>query len=291
MSNKNTSLTIEGLATALHLKKTGNTHLGTCPVCNYPKAFNVSSKQGKALLYCHACNATFTEFRQALASMGIGVSSGPIPSIQAKTPQVSNTGKPNTTAFALKVWQGTQPIEHTPAMAYLKSRELNPPYPPALRYHANLYHSPSKQYYPALVALVRDCGGMPKAIQRIYLTPQGQKAHVEPCKMSLGNIAKCSVQLGNAQATLIVSEGIETGLTMQQVLGYPAWAALSTAGMKSLVIPPVVEHVILAVDHDPAGIAAANQAAQRWLDQGRRVQKLMPPKPKQDFNDVLRGAC
>jgi putative DNA primase/helicase len=291
MTTLNTPLSIEGLATALHLKKAGRTYLGTCPVCNYPKAFSVSSKQEKALLYCHACNATFAEFRQALALMGFSGGANPTPTPYRVGPKALKPNKsPDRTALALAIWQQTQPLEDTPAMAYLQGRGLNPPYPEALRYHGHLYHNPSQQHYPTLVALVRNDEGMPKAIQRIYLTPQGQKAPVEPCKMSLGSLAQSSVQLGPAQQTLIVSEGIETGFSVQQALGHSAWAALSTSGMQTLVLPPIVKHVILAVDHDPAGIEAANNATDRWLTQGKRVQCVLPPTPKQDFNDVLREA-
>jgi putative DNA primase/helicase len=71
----------------------------------------------------------------------------------------------------------------------------------------------------------------------------------------------------------------------------PAWAALSTSGIKALLLPPVVRTVIILADHDVngAGERAARAAAERWLAEGLRVQLAMPPEPGSDFNDVLVG--
>ena len=68
-------------------------------------------------------------------------------------------------------------------------------------------------------------------------------------------------------------------------------AALSTSGLVSLILPPIVRLVLIAADHDTngAGERAARAAAFRWLGEGRRVRIAMPPEPGSDFNDVLAG--
>jgi hypothetical protein len=75
--------------------------------------------------------------------------------------------------------------------------------------------------------------------------------------------------------------------------GWPAWAALSTSGIASLILPPLplAATVVILADNDPSGAGerAAHTAAQRWLAERRRVRIAMPPEPGTDFNDVLRG--
>jgi DNA primase len=46
--------------------------------------------------------------------------------------------------------------------------------------------------------------------------------------------------------------------------------------------------VVIAVDNDAPGKAAAARAAARFRAEGRRVQFAMPDRPGDDFNDVLR---
>jgi putative DNA primase/helicase len=52
-----------------------------------------------------------------------------------------------------------------------------------------------------------------------------------------------------------------------------------------------VRTVIILADNDAnaAGERAARAAAERWLDEGRRVRIAMPPETDSDFNDVLLG--
>jgi putative DNA primase/helicase len=92
----------------------------------------------------------------------------------------------------------------------------------------------------------------------------------------------------------MVAEGIETCLAAMQstrLPGWaaPGWAALSTWGMKALVLPPVVREIIILADHDAdgAGERAARVAAERWLSEGRQVRIAMPPDPDTDFADLL----
>jgi putative DNA primase/helicase len=118
------------------------------------------------------------------------------------------------------------------------------------------------------------------------------QATIEPCKRSLGPIGGGAVQLASAAETLMISEGIETGLSAQIACALPCWAALSTSGMSALVLPSAVLTVVILADNDPngAGERTARTAAGRWLAEGRRVRIAMPPEPGTDFNDVLLGS-
>ena len=86
----------------------------------------------------------------------------------------------------------------------------------------------------------------------------------------------------------MVGEGIETCLAAMQATGSPAWAALSTSGLRSLDLPREVRDVIVLADGDEAGEAAARDCALRWKRQGRRVRIARPPNGM-DFNDMLMG--
>ena len=46
----------------------------------------------------------------------------------------------------------------------------------------------------------------------------------------------------------MIGEGIETCLAAMQATGHPAWAALSTSGMRSLALPDEVRNVIVLAD-------------------------------------------
>ena len=94
-------------------------------------------------------------------------------------------------------------------------------------------------------------------------------------------------RLDPAAATLVVTEGIETGLAVRRTTGYPTWAAISAGGLKDLVVPPTVELVAIAADHDTnkVGQGAARALAERLLREGRRVKICIPETPGTDWAD------
>ena len=84
----------------------------------------------------------------------------------------------------------------------------------------------------------------------------------------------------------MVGEGIETCLAAMQATGQPAWAALSTSGLRTLDLPRDVRDVFVLADGDEPGEAAASECAWRWKREGRRVRIARPPQGM-DFNDLL----
>jgi hypothetical protein len=64
------------------------------------------------------------------------------------------------------------------------------------------------------------------------------------------------------------------------------WPTLWAGGIKNLVLPPVISHVAICVDHDAVAAAAVAAAAQ-CLANGHRLRIALPPKPGADFNDIL----
>jgi hypothetical protein len=141
-----------------------------------------------------------------------------------------------------------------------------------------------------MVALVvRGLDGAPAAIHRTFLARSGVgKAPVTPARMMLGPCRGAAVRLGSPRRLLLVGEGIETCLAAMQASGYPAWAALSTSGLRALNLPADVNDVVVLADGDPAGEAAAGDCASHLNREGRRIRIARAPWGY-DFNDVLLG--
>jgi phage/plasmid primase-like uncharacterized protein len=137
-----------------------------------------------------------------------------------------------------------------------------------------------------MVASVGDKDGNFKSIHRTYLRDDGKgKADVSPNKMMLGATKGFSVHLAKAGEVLAVCEGIETGLSVQEMFNLPTWAAMSAGGLEQLVLPalPLAQEVLIACDKDEVGLQSGEKAAWRFMKQGRQVRMALPEG--NDFND------
>ncbi len=83
-----------------------------------------------------------------------------------------------------------------------------------------------------------------------------------------------------------LTEGVEDGLAVMQMIGEPAWAVLGTSGFKTVELPEHIRQVILAPDGDDAGQAVIQEAARRLAGQGRDVRAAKLPDGR-DWCDVL----
>jgi putative DNA primase/helicase len=193
-------------------------------------------------------------------------------------------------AQANRTWNKAQEPRETPAAAYFLGRGLDITLLHSLRYAASLRRCDGT-YGPAVVARVDDVKGGLVAIHRTWIGPDESGVWRRLDRKAMGPSRGGAVRLAPAAETLMVGEGIETSAAAMLVVGMPAWAALSTSGLISLVLPSIVQQVILLADHDASGAGerAAHKAAQRWLTEGRMVRIAMPPQPDTDFNDILLG--
>jgi putative DNA primase/helicase len=288
-------MTAETIAKALGGHRAGATWMARCPVHDdrAPSLSISSGKDGKVLVRCHAgCDQR--DVIATLRKRGLWETTGRTLGRFARKYQSRVPDEPEADALkrseaALAIWQSSQQAEGTPVEAYLRSRGLNLPASPALRFHAGLKH-PSGGVWPAMVALVTLGGtGSPIAVHRTFLARDGGgKARVNPAKMMLGPCRGGVVRLGAPGDVLMVGEGIETCLAAMQATGNAAWAALSTSGLRSLDLPRDVRNVIVLADGDEPGEAAAQDCARRWKREGRRVRIARPPQGR-DFNDLLKG--
>jgi len=184
----------------------------------------------------------------------------------------------------------TRSATGTAVETYLRARGLTVSIPDVLGF-AILWHRPTRQYLPAMVASVHRWPDLqPVAVHRTFLTPDGRgKANVPDPKLSYGPIRNAAIQLASPDHRLLVAEGIETALSGQQEAGIPAWAAISASNMIGLSLPelPFAREIVIAADNDPAGLSAARRAAAKWSNEGRIVRIAVPPEGL-DLNDVLQ---
>ena len=206
--------------------------------------------------------------------------------------QISTTIEPD--ASALAIWKASQPINGTLGDQYFRSRGISLSLPPSLRFHPSLSYfdgSPNSIYLPAVVSAVQAPDRRIVAIHRTYLDPRGErKAQVSTPKKMLGPTRGGAVRLAAAGERLLVGEGLESALSAMQATEIPGWAALSTSGLRALVLPDVVREIVIAADGDQPGELAAQEAAERWTAEGRKVRIARPPAGM-DFNDVLMAGA
>jgi hypothetical protein len=195
------------------------------------------------------------------------------------------------TEIARHIWSAARDARWSPVVRYFASRGITISPPPSLRWAPACPH-PSGLHLPAMLARIDNIDGELIGVHRTFLRPDGSgKADVEPVNAMLGHAATGAVRLAPAAETLLIGEGIETCLAAMRATAMPSWSALSTSGMASLALPPLVRAVVILADNDDngAGQRAARTAAQRWLAKGRRVRIAVPPEPGTDFADVLAG--
>jgi hypothetical protein len=226
--------------------------------------------------------------RGLIVGGGAFVAPDPMAAMRRRAEQAAETAKRSARAQAL--WREALPIHGTLADTYLRGRGISCPLPDTLRFAPQCWHVTGKRL-PAFVALVE--GGDGFAVHRTYLRPDGAgKAEVEPAKAMLGAVAGGAVRLVEAPGPLVVTEGIETALSLAcGLLRAPGaiWAALSTSGLRGLRLPVQACQLTVAADGDGAGREAAVALAERADALGWSVA-LLPAPDGQDWNDVLRGS-
>ena len=281
------------IATALEGRREGHQWRCRCPIHGGSSLLVRDGDAGRILVFCHGgC-----EPRDVLAELRrSGLLSGPSENYQLP-PMRRNDRRDEAarTARALAVWREARPADGTIVETYLANRRLAPPPPQDLRFHPSCPH-PSGANLPAMIGVVEHVDHGPTAIHRTFISAEGSgKAAVEPDKASLGPVVGGAVRLAQARAGqwLLVAEGLETTLSVMHACALPGWAALSAGGIKSLVLPPSANMVVICADNDANGVGqrAANAAAERFLAEGRRVRVALPPTSGLDFNDLLRGGA
>jgi DNA primase len=116
------------------------------------------------------------------------------------------------------------------------------------------------------------------------------KAAVPKAKLSLGRVSGGAIRLAPCAASLVVCEGLEDGLTLQQELGRAVWVAAGASMLPSMAFPPNVRSVAIGGDNDEAGRMSARKAADSFARRGIESRVFFPVDAK-DFNqELMEGA-
>jgi len=288
-------MTAETIAKALGGHRAGATWMARCPAHDdsSPSLAISAGPNGKVLVRCHAgCDQR--DVIAALIERGLWDATGKRPGGISRKHRKTFEREPDPdakarTEAALAIWRASQDLAGSLAETYLRSRGIALSPLPGLRFHPGLKHA-SGDTWPAMVALVvLGETGEALAVHRTFRARDGHgKAPVDPPKMMLGPCRGGVVPLGEPGDVLMVGEGIETCLAAMHATGKPAWAALSTSGLRALDLPRAIAEVIVLADGDEPGEAAAQHCARRWQREGRNVRIARAPNGM-DFNDLLKA--
>jgi DNA primase len=277
------------IAPHVRLVRAGREWKACCPFHeDRTPSFTVNDDKG--FYHCFGCGAhgDLFDFIQAIERVGLRQAAERVvhlPVVFRPKPALDDSDR---TAEALTIWRQAVPIKGTLAEMYLRSRRLICALPESLRF-ARLPYGKRGPMHPCLVALVASAQDCATGIQRTYLNASGTgKANVPKQKLSLGRIRGGAIRLAPAAGELVVCEGLEDGLTLQQELGVATWVAAGVGNLRTLDLPAGVRAVVIGADADASGMAGARAAAERFVAEGRKVRIIQPYSGFKDFNDELR---
>jgi phage/plasmid primase-like uncharacterized protein len=216
----------------------------------------------------------------------------------------SGMGYVEDTANRLRIdmlWRETMP-DNGIISNYLKSRGLSGRVPLGLRLHPDLPFYTREGVvtgtFPAMCAPVQNGQGKMVSIHRTYLSPDGSgKADVEQAKKLLppvypGAASAAHIRLGPIQSHINLTEGIETGLAVQEKTLVPTLAAISAGGLERFQPPAGVRTIEIWADNDisEAGQRSSARALRALTAQGYIVAVSLSPEPGTDWLDTFHPA-
>lgn len=208
---------------------------------------------------------------------------------------VLKDGDAERSRIARNIWNSSSPTEGTPAAAYLEGRGLPIEFiaqQEDLRFH-RLSFDHSTRKHPALIAAARNREGEVVAIQRIYLTEDGEKLAPD-CKRTLGVAKGAAIRLTGLNAKvggtdhIHICEGVEDGASIAGLIeDATVWVSMGASNLANLDLPPACTTVTIATDNDDAGERAAERASAAFIKAGKQVLLYSPPAPFKDWNEYL----
>lgn len=277
---------------SVKLQRAGHEWKGCCPF-HPDRSPSFTIFAGGTRFYCFGCGAggDVLDFVRRLQGIGLRdaaaiLTGGDIPKGALPPPIAEKSG--NTPA-ARAIWEASQPIGGTVAETYLRGRCLHLSLPDSLRFAA-LPYGTRGPVHPVMVAAIVDVSGELIGIQRTFLKLDGSaKLAVAKPKLSLGRVSGGAVRLAPVAGSLIVTEGIEDALTVQQELGLTTWAAAGAGMLHKMQFPPLVSSVAIGGDADDAGRDAARRAATVFANHRGIEASVFFPTIAKDFNAELMG--
>lgn len=238
---------------------------------------------------CRTLRETLNEARRFLSL--------PMPPPGEERPQQRTKVPTGTPEAARRLNAAAKPIANSLVRTYLASRQITDLAGcEALRFHPHCWYRASDEddpdvrpTWPAMIAAVTDPGGSVTGVHRTWLALDGKdKAPVAYPRRAMGHLLGNGVRFGRSGPVMMAGEGIETMLSLRQVMpAMPAIAGLSAAHLAAILFPAGLRRLYVARDDDPAGAGALKTLTGRAILAGIEV---IPFEPRLgDFNDDLRA--
>ncbi|MDP1649585.1 MAG: toprim domain-containing protein [Rubrivivax sp.] len=255
----------------------------TCPDCGRSerdRTLGVTVEAGRGVAHCFRCGYVETLRDERTERRPGKPVSRPVAPLKRET----------LSQYGLELFGACIEVHSTIGEQYLLARGcVIPPADGDLRFHPALRH-PSGYVGPALVALVTHAVTRePMTLHRTWVRADGTKADCDPPRLLLGGHVKKHgvIRLWPDECVtygLAVAEGVESALSL--ALAYqPVWACIDAGNMAALPVLAGIETLIVGADHDPAGIKAAGDCADRWAAAGVDVRVIAPATQRADWND------
>lgn len=196
---------------------------------------------------------------------------------------------------ARRLWAASKPVAGSIVGRYLAARSISDLSGiDALRSHPHCYYRASEDdapdvrpAWPAMIAAVTDGNSAITGVHRTWLDPEScEKAAVACPRRAMGHLLGHGVRFGRAGPIMAAGEGIETMLSLRQIMPtMPMIAGLSAAHLAAIHFPANLHCLYVARDDDPAGAGALSALTERAEPLGIAV---MPLEPRlDDFNSDL----
>ncbi|MBE1206225.1 DUF7146 domain-containing protein [Aminobacter carboxidus] len=202
----------------------------------------------------------------------------------------ASQGSPEAARWLVRM---SQPIHNTIVQAYLRERGITDIRGTgSLHYHPHCYYRPNEhsptQTWPAMIAAVTGLDGKITGAHRTWLDPRRRdKAPIDTPRRAMGDLLGHAVCFGIGGEVMAAGEGIETVLSLRQVLpDMPMLAALSAAHLAAILFPDTLRRLYIVRDNDPAGDGARDSLIERANAVG--IEAIVISPELGDFNEDLR---
>jgi hypothetical protein len=230
--------------------------------------------------YCHACGARGSRLDWLMQVEMMGRSEAIAAMMDWSGPSDGEGLDAEKIDYALTWWESAVPLAGTPGERYLADiRAIDVSKLPgsineALRFHPRCVFG--NGCTPCVLALMRDAvTDAPVGVQRIGLAIDSDGKVTKQARRVLGHRGVVKLWPANGDGRLTIGEGVETVLAAATRIPWrvpltPAWSTIDSGGLAKFPVIDGVEHLVVLVDHDDAGMAAARGPQRRWEAAGRR---------------------
>lgn len=255
----------------------------------------LETEDGRVLIHCFSPRDDWRAVRAELADLGLlaesdyehAAVSEPIVRVQV------DQRDEDRRARVLRLWEEAVAAAGTVGERYLRARAIEGELPGAdvLRFHPRMTSLEDRERRPALIAGLVNKDGVLEGIQVTLLTAHGAaKAALATPRRTIGKLMGHYVRIDAPGDVLIVAEGLETALSARRALGAGAWAFLSAENLAQFEPPLVIDKLVIAADHDEAGLAAAARLQAR-VETSIACEIALPPDGHPDWNDWARAVA